>query len=66
MIAPQPFTLKCPKCHWSKRIKPKSDAFDMSWGLEYASCPKCGAKTQRDTSSTPLESLVNGLKNIFS
>jgi len=47
-IKPKPFTIKCTKCSWSKRIYPKSDVVDSSWGIQYVCCPKCGAETIRE------------------
>jgi len=44
MIAPRPFKYKCPKCGYSKIIKPKSDVFPVKGMLSI--CPKC--KTQMD------------------
>jgi len=44
MIAPQPFKYKCPKCGYSKIIKPKSDVINP---IELNNiCPKC--QTQMD------------------
>jgi predicted nucleic-acid-binding Zn-ribbon protein len=66
MIAPQPFTIKCSKCHWSKCIEPKSDVVDMRWGVVYSRCPKCGEQTQREEGCCPSEAFLNKLKNLFS
>ena len=45
MIAPRPFKYKCPKCGYSKIVKPKSDALNP---LDYISeCPKCKSKMDR-------------------
>ena len=57
MIQPKPFTLKCPKCGWSKKIKPQSDVFDMSWGIEYKVCPKCGTPTEHVEESGTFETI---------
>ena len=65
MIQPKPFTLKCPKCGWSKRMYPQSDVFDLSWGIEYLKCPKCGTPTERIEESDFLSDTVNTLKGIF-
>jgi len=65
-IKPQPLTLKCPKCHWSKCIEPKSDLADMSWGVAYSRCPKCGEQTQREEGCSALERVVSGVKQLFS
>jgi Zn finger protein HypA/HybF involved in hydrogenase expression len=55
-IAPQPFKQVCPKCGYSKIVKPKSDVIDASWGFPI--CPKC--KTQMDRLS------IDGVDTIFS
>ncbi len=39
MIAPRPFKYKCPKCGYSKIIKPKSDVINPV-GMSSV-CPKC-------------------------
>ena len=64
-IQPKPFTLKCPKCGWSKRIRPKSDVVDMSWGLAYVQCPECGASTERVEEADFFSDAVGTLKEIF-
>ena len=45
MIAPRPFKYKCPKCGYSKIIKPKSDVFPAK-GMS-SICPKCKAQMDR-------------------
>jgi DNA-directed RNA polymerase subunit RPC12/RpoP len=42
MVAPQPFKYKCPKCNYSKIIKPKSDVLNPIDFIDI--CPKCGSK----------------------
>jgi uncharacterized protein (UPF0212 family) len=64
MIQPQPFTLKCPKCHWSKCIKPKGDVIDLSWGIGYSRCPKCGEQTQQEEGCGVL-SIFSVYRKIF-
>jgi Zn finger protein HypA/HybF involved in hydrogenase expression len=64
-IQPKPFTLKCPNCNWSKRIHPKSDVVDASWGLQYGVCPKCGAKTERVEGADAISDAVDAIKDIF-
>lgn len=45
MIAPKPFKQKCPKCGFSKIVKPKSDAINP---MDYINiCPKCKSEMQR-------------------
>ena len=61
-IPPKPFIVKCPNCDWSKKIKPKSDVVDTSWGLEYAKCPKCGSKTERIEEA---DSFIDKIKGKF-
>jgi len=57
-IKPNPFTIKCTKCSWSKRIYPKSDVVDGSWGLEYVCCPKCGAETTKDYNASVFDAII--------
>ncbi|MEA1954710.1 MAG: hypothetical protein U9O24_10000 [Campylobacterota bacterium] len=40
MIKPNPFRYKCPKCDYSKTIRPKSDVLDPRDFMN--TCPKCG------------------------
>jgi len=66
MIQPKPFTIKCPKCNWSKRIYPKSDAIDTSWGLvEYAKCPKCGEPTTRSYQNGIISDAIGRVKRLL-
>jgi transcription elongation factor Elf1 len=45
MIAPQPFKFVCPKCGYTKVVKPKSDALNP---MDFMStCPKCTAKMDK-------------------
>ena len=45
MIAPQPFKFVCPKCGYTKVVKPKSDALNP---MDFMStCPKCTAKMNK-------------------
>lgn len=45
MIQPQPFKYLCPKCGYSKTVKPKSDVLNP---LDFIStCPKCNSKMER-------------------
>lgn len=45
-IAPKPFKRVCPKCGYSKVIKPKSDALGGDF-FEAITCPKCKIPTER-------------------
>ena len=44
-VQPKPFKYKCPKCGYSKVVKPKSDAMNPLDLMD--TCPKCGAKMKR-------------------
>lgn len=45
MIPPKPFKYKCPKCGYSKIVKPKSDVLNP---IELNSrCPKCKSMMDR-------------------
>jgi len=56
MIQPQPFKYVCPKCNYSKIIKPKSDALNPMDMIN--SCPKCDTLMERKE--------LNSLDNIIS
>ena len=45
MIQPQPFKFICPKCNYSKVVKPKSDALNPMDMM--SKCPKCGAMMEK-------------------
>jgi len=57
MIKPQPFKLECPKCGYSKTVRPKSDT-DMFYS---PICPKCSTEMQRK----PLSGLDSILGKLF-
>jgi Zn finger protein HypA/HybF involved in hydrogenase expression len=45
MIQPKPFKYKCPKCGYSKIVKPKSDVINpIEWNNI---CPKCQTPMER-------------------
>jgi hypothetical protein len=40
-VRPPPVTYRCPACHWSRTVAPRSDA--MIPGLDhFRACPACG------------------------
>ena len=44
-IAPKPFKYKCPKCGYSKVVRPESDDLNpIDW---FDICPKCKTKMKR-------------------
>ena len=45
MIQPQPFKYVCPKCGYTKVVKPKSDVLNPMDMLDI--CPKCKSKMER-------------------
>jgi len=45
MIQPQPFKYVCPKCGYSKIVKPKSDVLNPVGMM--SSCPKCSTQMER-------------------
>ena len=45
MIQPQPYKFICPKCNYSKIVKPKSDALNPMDMLSI--CPRCQAQMER-------------------
>lgn len=53
MIQPKPFKYLCPKCGYSKVVKPKSDVLNPMEMI--SNCPKCGEKMERKE-VTPLDS----------
>lgn len=48
MIKPEPYKLVCPKCGFSKIVKPQSDAFTSSDSLPFCSKCKTTMKEVRD------------------
>jgi transcription elongation factor Elf1 len=59
MIQPKPFKFLCPKCGYSKVVKPKSDVLNP---IEMMSrCPKCEAKMERKE-LTLLDNLLSMFK----
>lgn len=45
MIQPSSFKFVCPKCNYSKTVKPKSDVLNP---IDFIStCPKCNSKMER-------------------
>lgn len=59
MIQTKPFKFECPKCGYSKVVKPKSDA--MSPMDIRNTCPKCNSKMQRKELNT-FDSLASIFK----
>jgi DNA polymerase III alpha subunit (gram-positive type) len=45
MIQPQPFKYVCPKCGYSKIVKPKSDVINPMDMISV--CPKCQTKMEK-------------------
>jgi predicted RNA-binding Zn-ribbon protein involved in translation (DUF1610 family) len=45
-MRPRPFKEKCPKCGYSKIVRPESDVIDPR-DYDFF-CPKCGAKMERE------------------
>ncbi len=45
MIQPKPFKFACPKCGYSKVVKPKSDVLNPLDMM--GACPKCKTKMER-------------------
>ncbi len=45
MIQPKPFKFVCPKCGYSKIVKPKSDVLNPMDMIN--TCPKCEASMER-------------------
>ena len=42
-ISPRPQTYRCPACHWSKAVMPRSDT--LMRGIDhFDTCPVCGHK----------------------
>lgn len=58
MIKPPPFKFECPKCGYSRTVRPKSDVLNP---LDFSDiCPKCGSKMEKKPLS-PLAALLGGL-----
>jgi len=56
MIQPPPFKLKCPKCGYSKIVRPKSDALNPMEMIGY--CPKCNTELERKELNF-LDNIIN-------
>ena len=55
MIQPLPFKYKCPKCGYSKIVKPNSDAINpIEWNSR---CPKCNSIMER-VELNPIEEML--------
>jgi len=50
MIQLQPYKFVCPKCRYSKVVKPKSDALNPMDMID--TCPKCKAKMEKKELNT--------------
>jgi Zn-finger nucleic acid-binding protein len=58
MIQPKQYKLICPKCGYSKIVKPKSDVLNPI--EEFPFCPKCKEKMDKKELST-----FDNIKSIF-
>ncbi len=59
MIQPKPFKFLCPKCSYTKIVKPKSDVLNPMDMMSI--CPKCDAKMERKE-LTSLDNLLSIFK----
>lgn len=59
MIPPKPFKYVCPKCGYSKIVKPKSDVLNDEELLPF--CPKCETVMERKALST-FDNIINIFK----
>jgi len=59
MIQPQPYTAKCPKCNYVKRVKQKSDVIDPSLLF----CPKCKIIMQKTDNN--IDIITSNIKSLF-
>ncbi len=59
MIQPKPFKYICPKCGYSKVVKPKSDVLNPMDMMSI--CPKCEAKMEKNV-LTSLDNLLSMFK----
>lgn len=59
MIQPKPFKYICPKCGYSKVVKPKSDVLNPMDMMRI--CPKCDGKMERKE-LTSLDNLLSIFK----
>lgn len=50
-VRPPPLTYRCPACHWSRTVAPRSDAL-ISGIDHFRACPDCG--------HSPLETRAAG------
>ena len=47
MIKPKPFKLICPKCKYTKIIRPQSDSFNIMDAVDI--CPRCAVPMKYST-----------------
>ncbi len=58
MIQPKPFKFVCPKCGYSKTVRPESDVLNSTDFINI--CPKCGEKMEK-TSLNTIENFIGKL-----
>ena len=59
-ILPKPFKLICPKCKYTKIIRPQSDSLNIMDAVDL--CPKCAVPMKQ----SKISNADNILANIFS
>lgn len=59
-IPPRPHTYRCPACHWSKTVAPRSDV--LMPGIDhFDACPACGHRPLETQAAGPVRVSLAGL-----
>lgn len=59
-VRPRTITYRCPACHWSKTVAPRSDA--LIPGIEYFdSCPACRHSPLETQAASAARATISGL-----
>lgn len=64
-IPPRPHTWRCPACHWSKTVMPRSDVLML--GIDhFDACPDCGHQPlETQAARAPIAELVDQIKRLL-
>lgn len=59
-IPPRPHTYRCPACHWSKTVMPRSDA--LIPGIDhFSTCLACGHSPLETQAASAARATIAGL-----
>ena len=64
-IPPRPHTYRCPACHWSKTVAPRSDV--LMPGIDhFEACPACGHQPlETQAARATLAGLAEQIKRLL-